>query len=144
MGRELWADILKDSEIVFYIKYQKSVRSMFWKYALHEMKYYELTWTQFADKPLDMVFPYFSNPKNLEEITPPTLCFTILTPSPIVMDRGSLIDYYIRILNRLMNFIWIKRDLENIFAYRRDIIENEFQEEDYPKSDSKIQQKEVA
>jgi len=108
------------------------------------MKYYELTWNQFADKPLDMVFPYFSNPKKLEEITLPTLCFTILTPSPIVMDRGSLIDYYIRILNRLMNFIWIKRDLDNIFAYRRDIIEKKFQEEDYPKSDSKIQQKEAA
>ncbi|MEE2765138.1 MAG: hypothetical protein VX600_01455, partial [Candidatus Neomarinimicrobiota bacterium] len=61
-----------------------------------------------------------------------------------VMDRGSLIDYYIRILNRLMNFIWIKRDLDNIFAYRRDIIEKKFQEEDHPKSDSKIQQKEAA
>ena len=43
-----------------------------------------------------------------------------------------------------MNFIWIKRDFDNIFAYRRDIIEKEFQEEDYPKSDSKIQQKEAA
>ena len=26
MGRELWADVLKDSEIVFYIKYQKFIK----------------------------------------------------------------------------------------------------------------------
>ena len=62
------------------------------------MKYYELTWTQFVDKPLDLVFPFFSNPENLEKLTPPRLRFTILTPRPIPMDKGSLIDYTIRIL----------------------------------------------
>ena len=40
----------------------------------------------------------FSRLENLEEITPPRLGFTIMTSSPIPMDKGSLIDYTIRIL----------------------------------------------
>ena len=62
------------------------------------MKYYELDVEQFIDQPVEKVFEYFSRPENLEEITPPRLGFTIMTPSPIPMEKGSLIDYTIRIL----------------------------------------------
>ena len=62
------------------------------------MKCYELTWEQFIDQPIEKVFNYFSQPDNLEEITPPRLKFTILTPCPIPMEKGSLIDYTIKIL----------------------------------------------
>ena len=62
------------------------------------MKYYDLDVEQFIDQPVDKVFEFFSRPENLEEITPPRLGFTIMTPSPIPMEKGSLIDYTMRIL----------------------------------------------
>ena len=62
------------------------------------MKYYELDVEQFIDQPVEKVFEFFSRPENLEEITPPRLGFTIMTPSPIPMEKGSLIDYTIKIL----------------------------------------------
>ena len=157
------------------------------------MKCYELTWEQFIDQPINKVFKYFSQPENLEEITPPRLKFTILTPHPIPMEKGSLIDYTIRILGfpvhwrtlitsynpphgfvdeqikgpyviwhhrhsfkdinggtmiqdtvryavplgiigRFLNFIWIQKDLKDIFAYRKIIISNKFEKHNYDSS----------
>jgi ligand-binding SRPBCC domain-containing protein len=48
-------------------------------------------------RPLDEVFPFFSEARNLEELTPPWLKFEVLTPPPIVMKNGTLIDYRIKI-----------------------------------------------
>ena len=152
------------------------------------MKYYELDVEQFIDQPVEKVFEYFSRPENLEEITPPRLGFTIMTPIPIPMEKGSLIDYTIRILGfsvhwrtlitsydpphgfvdeqikgpyvlwhhrhsfkkenggtiirdtvryvvplgiigRFLNLIWIRKDLKDIFAYRRKFIANKFGEQ---------------
>ncbi len=44
---------------------------------------------------LDAVFDFFSRARNLEELTPPWLRFEVLTPEPIVMQPGTLIDYRI-------------------------------------------------
>jgi hypothetical protein len=49
--------------------------------------------SQTVTAPLDEVFDFFSRPENLERITPPSLGFEILTPPPIAMREGALIDY---------------------------------------------------
>ena len=46
---------------------------------------------------IDQVFDVFANAKNLEELTPPALRFEILTPDPIVMQHGLLLDYRLRL-----------------------------------------------
>ncbi len=56
---------------------------------------YRLTSEQLVPAPLDEVFAFFSEPENLARITPPWLIFRILTPSPVAMRTGALIDYQI-------------------------------------------------
>lgn len=46
-----------------------------------------------VQRPLDEVFDYFADAVNLEALTPPLLRFKVLTPTPIEMRRGRLIDY---------------------------------------------------
>jgi ligand-binding SRPBCC domain-containing protein len=59
---------------------------------------YTLERTQLIPRPIDDVFPFFSDAANLEAITPAFLHFKILTPEPIAMQPGTLIDYRIRLL----------------------------------------------
>ena len=47
--------------------------------------------------PRNEVFAFFGDAHNLERITPPWVKFAVLTPAPIVMRPGILIDYRIRI-----------------------------------------------
>ena len=47
--------------------------------------------------PLDAVFGFFSNARNLEVLTPPWLRFRVLTEGEISMSRGTQIDYRLRL-----------------------------------------------
>ena len=62
------------------------------------MKIYSLKREQFIDKPAEQVFEFFNRPENLSRITPPWLGFKIMTPPPLVMKEGALVDYSIRLL----------------------------------------------
>jgi ligand-binding SRPBCC domain-containing protein len=54
---------------------------------------YLLETTLRVPRSLDEVFRVFSDAKNLEQLTPRALRFKILTPDPIVMRPGLLLDY---------------------------------------------------
>lgn len=47
--------------------------------------------------PREKVFPFFTDARKLEVITPPWLNFSVLTPGEIEMRVGAIIDYTLRI-----------------------------------------------
>jgi ligand-binding SRPBCC domain-containing protein len=61
------------------------------------MAEFHLSRSAVVGRPLEEVFAFFSDARNLEALTPPWVGFRILTPTPITMEVGRLIDYRIRI-----------------------------------------------
>ena len=52
---------------------------------------------QFVPRPRDEVFAFFAEAQNLDMLTPAFLNFRILTPLPLDMRSGTLIDYQLRL-----------------------------------------------
>ena len=52
----------------------------------------------FFPSDMDTVFDFFSRPENLEKITPPAMGFHIMTPKPVEMKEGAIIDYTVNIM----------------------------------------------
>ncbi len=55
--------------------------------------------------PIDEVFPFFADAENLETITPPELHFRFVTPLPIEMRVGALIEYRLSLFG--VPFSWL-------------------------------------
>jgi len=52
----------------------------------------------------DQVFGFFSEAHNLEAITPPFLGFEVVTPKPIDMREGTLIEYRLKLHGVRLNW----------------------------------------
>lgn len=56
-----------------------------------------LTRTITLDRPIAEAFAFFADACNLELITPPELGFHIISPQPIDIKQGTLIDYRLKL-----------------------------------------------
>jgi ligand-binding SRPBCC domain-containing protein len=146
------------------------------------MIYYKFEINQFIPLPIKEVFHYFSNPENLQKITPKYLNFKIKNDPLLEMKKGQIFKYQLRVrgipinwtslissyhppysfideqikgpysswhhthtfkeenggttiidevkytlplgfIGKIINSIWVKRDLNSIFKYRQKMIE---------------------
>jgi ligand-binding SRPBCC domain-containing protein len=61
------------------------------------MKRYSLRKSLWLPQSRAKVFEFFSNPGNLDRLTPAWLSFAILTPATNQLKKGALLDYRLRI-----------------------------------------------
>ena len=60
-------------------------------------KIWRLTLSQWLPKTPEQLFPFYGDAYNLEKITPDLLSFKVITPKPIEMKPGTLIDYKLKV-----------------------------------------------
>jgi ligand-binding SRPBCC domain-containing protein len=103
------------------------------------LRIHRLVREQRFPRPRSEVFPFFADATNLARITPPFLRLRILTPLPLAIEAGALIDYRLRLFG--LPFRWRTRietfepparleDLQLAGPYRRWHHLHEFEEVD--------------
>ncbi|HEX4412004.1 MAG TPA: SRPBCC family protein [Lacipirellulaceae bacterium] len=78
---------------------------------------YRLETTQFLPQPRDRVFEFFADAFQLETLTPSWLHFSVLTPAPIEIASGTLIDYRLRLRGLPIRWQSVIRDWEPPFRF---------------------------
>lgn len=66
-------------------------------FARHPDRGFELRASLWLPRPIEEIFTFFSDAGNLDTITPDHLRFQILTPRPIEMREGLVLDYRLRL-----------------------------------------------
>jgi ligand-binding SRPBCC domain-containing protein len=61
------------------------------------MKVFNCHFEMILPRRREEIFTFFSDARNLQHITPEWLNFNVLTPEPIEMKAGALIDYQLRV-----------------------------------------------
>lgn len=61
------------------------------------MRVHVLEREQVLPLPAEQAWEFFRDAYNLEEITPPFLGFEVLTPRPIEMGLGTLVEYRLKL-----------------------------------------------
>jgi ligand-binding SRPBCC domain-containing protein len=61
------------------------------------MRTYRLQTQLWLPQPREEIFNFFSDPSNLDRLTPPWLHFEVLTPKSVEMNAGTLLDYRLRL-----------------------------------------------
>ena len=74
------------------------------------MRVHLLQREQLIAHPVDEVFPFFAEARNLERITPPLLGFRVVNEGPIEMRVGALIQYRLRLHG--LGIDWLTRIAE--------------------------------
>jgi len=71
------------------------------------MRIHRLERRQVLPHPVEEVFAFFADARNLERLTPPLLRFEVLTPGAIEMRAGTLIEYRLRLHGMAVD--WLTR-----------------------------------
>lgn len=68
---------------------------------------FRLNYSVTLPRPREEVFDFFANAENLELLTPPWLHFSILSPLPVEMKLGAMLEYRIRL--RGIPLTWVSQ-----------------------------------
>ena len=70
------------------------------------MKGHVLRREQYLEHPVEEVFAFFSEARNLEALTPSWLRFEVVDPGPLEMGDGTLINYRLHVHGVPLRWTW--------------------------------------
>jgi ligand-binding SRPBCC domain-containing protein len=81
------------------------------------LRYHRLERSQTLQVSIGRVFSFFEAAENLALITPPSLGFRVVSPTPVVMEEGRVIDYRIRLCGLPVRWRSLISDYEPPFGF---------------------------